>query len=93
MIIVRALYGLKSSGAGWRDHMVNTVRDGGFKSCYGDPDVWMRPATKPCGEQYYEYVLCYVDVILAVSHEPKAILKYLKSAYTPKEGTRHLSWG
>ncbi|KAI2502898.1 Reverse transcriptase (RNA-dependent DNA polymerase) [Fragilaria crotonensis] len=39
VLIVRALYGLKSSGARWRDHMASTLREGGFVSCKGDPDV------------------------------------------------------
>ena len=38
----------------------------GFKSCHADPDVWLRPAVKPNGDEYYEYVLCYVDDILAI---------------------------
>ena len=31
-ILIRALYGLKSSGARWRDHMAQTLRDAGFKA-------------------------------------------------------------
>ena len=37
--IVRALFGLKSSGTRWRDHMASTLRKGGFISCKGNPDV------------------------------------------------------
>ena len=39
----------------------------GFKSTNIDPDVWLRPAVKPDGEEYYEYILVYVDDILAIS--------------------------
>ena len=46
-IIVRALYGLKSRGAAWRAHMAQTMHDIGFLPSKGDPDVWMRAATKP----------------------------------------------
>jgi len=52
VLIVRALYGLKSSGARWRDHMAATLREAGFESCRADPDVWMRPQTKPNGDKY-----------------------------------------
>ena len=45
-IIVRALYGLKSSGAAWRSHFAHTLRDLHFTSTYADPDVCFRPATK-----------------------------------------------
>jgi hypothetical protein len=62
IVIVCALYGLKLSGARWREHMSQTLRDGGFKSCLADPDLWLRAAIKLDGSKIYEYVLCYVDV-------------------------------
>ena len=43
-IIVHALYGLKSSGAAWRSHFANDLRDMRFLSTLADPDVWYRPA-------------------------------------------------
>jgi hypothetical protein len=54
-LIVRALYGMASSGARYR---AQVLRDMGFTSCHADQDVWMRAATKPDGTEYYEYVLC-----------------------------------
>jgi len=84
VLIVRALYGLKSSGARWHDHMAQTLREAGFTASKADPDVWMRPKTKPDGFEYWEYVLCYVDDILAISHDPMAVMEYLKSHYTLK---------
>jgi Reverse transcriptase (RNA-dependent DNA polymerase) len=45
--IVRALYGLRSSGARWRDHISDTICGMGFKACLADADVWMKPAVKP----------------------------------------------
>ena len=38
-----------------------------FKSSIADNDVWMREATKSDGEEYYKYILFYVDDLLAVS--------------------------
>jgi hypothetical protein len=87
VLIVRALYGLKSSGARWRDHMAATLRDAGFKSCVADPDVWMRPNAKPDGFKYWEYVLCYVDDVLVVSHEPQVVMDHLSKRYTLKAGS------
>ena len=85
--IVRALYGLKSSGANWRAHMAATLRDAGFQSCKADPDVWMRPNTKPNGDKYWEYLLCYVDDLLCISHSPQLVMDYLAQIYTLKEGS------
>jgi hypothetical protein len=87
VIIVRALYGLKSSGARWRDHLAATLREAGYTSCYADPDVWMKKNTKPDGFKYWEYVLCYVDDVLVVSHEPQKVMDHLNSRYTMKEGS------
>ena len=47
----------------------------GFTSFQADPDVWMRAATKPDGEEYFEYVHLYVDDCLVISHKPEAILR------------------
>ena len=47
----------------------------GFNSCRADPDVWMRAATKHNGEEYFEYVILYVDDCLVISNNPEAILR------------------
>jgi Reverse transcriptase (RNA-dependent DNA polymerase) len=46
VIIVRVLYGLRSSGAAWQAHLAQSMIDIGFKPCVADPDVWMRAATR-----------------------------------------------
>ena len=70
-IVVKVLYGLKSSGAAFRSHLAEKLDDIGFKSTIADPDVWRRAAIKLDGEAYYEYILTYVDDILCVSHSPR----------------------
>jgi hypothetical protein len=40
VLIVKALYGLKSSSVTWRAHFANTLKDLGFTSCLADPDAW-----------------------------------------------------
>ncbi|KAI2490439.1 Reverse transcriptase (RNA-dependent DNA polymerase) [Fragilaria crotonensis] len=44
--IVRALYGMKSSGARFRDHLAASLRDMGYKSCKADPDNVMDALSK-----------------------------------------------
>ena len=73
MIIKKALYGLKSSGAAFRAHLAETLRDIGFKPTKADPDVWICPAVKLAGSEYYEYIMCYVNDILSVSLDAKSI--------------------
>ena len=77
-LVVRALYGLKSASASFRSFMAEKLDNAGFRSTYADPDVWIRPAVKPCGKEYYEYVLCYVDDLIAISTNPRKILEELK---------------
>ena len=77
-IVVRALYGLKSAAAAFRAFMASKLEELGFKSNVADPDVWMRAATKENGDEYYEYVLMYVDDILAISTDAKGLLLSLE---------------
>ena len=63
--------GLKRSGALFRAFLAETLYDIGYKPTWADPDVWLRPAVKPDGFEYYEYTLCYIDDVLCLSHDPK----------------------
>jgi hypothetical protein len=47
-----ALYGLKSSGAAFRSKLAGVLHDMNYRLSLADPDVWMRPATKPNGFKY-----------------------------------------
>ena len=75
-LIRRALYGGKSAGRDFRNHlrtfMDETLK---FKPCPSDPDVWIRPAKRSNGEDYYEYVLLYVDDCLVISENAERILR------------------
>jgi hypothetical protein len=81
MIIRKALYGLRSSGAAFRAHLANTLHDIGFLPSKADPDVWLRPAVKPDGTEYYEYLMCYVDDILAISHKSAQVLEAIQLVF------------
>jgi hypothetical protein len=78
-IVVRALYGLKSASFSFRSFAAEKLDSLGFKSSEADPDVWLRPAVKADGEEYYEYILMYVDDILCVSVDPRTVLKDFES--------------
>ena len=79
--IVRALYGLKTSGASWRAMFNNSIQDMGFKPSIADPDVYLRAFAKPNGFKYYEYILVYVDDVLIISHAPEEHLKVIQATY------------
>ena len=75
MIVMKALYGLKGSGEAFRAHLAEKLHNIGFIPTRADPDVWHRPAVKADGFEYYEYILCYVDDLLAISHDAEKVLK------------------
>lgn len=74
-LIHRALYGGKSAGRDFRNHLRSCMAFLNFESCPADPDVWMRPAIKSDGTEVYEYVLLYTDDTLVISENAEAILR------------------
>jgi Reverse transcriptase (RNA-dependent DNA polymerase) len=86
-VIVKALYGLKTSAFAWRSHLAETLQELGYFSCVANNDVGMRPAVKPNGFKCYEYVLDYTDDILSISHKPLDVLTKLDQHYILKSGS------
>ena len=84
-LVKKALYGLKSAGAAFRALLAETLYDIGYVPTKADPDVWLRPATKANGFEYYEIVLCYVDDVLSVSDDPLTTLQGLQSTFKLKD--------
>ena len=65
LIIIKALYGLRTSGARFHERLVDTLRDLGFKPSYADPDLWMRD-----NGSTWDYVCVYVDDLLVAMKDP-----------------------
>jgi hypothetical protein len=91
MIITRALYGLRSSGAAWRA-MFSTfiLKELGFESTRVDSDVYRRKSfyTDSNGNQvaYYELLLVYVDDVLLVSKKPSDVMTKIGERFRLKDG-------
>jgi hypothetical protein len=63
MIVHRAIYGLRSSGARWHDKYVNCLRDLRFGQCKAEPDILMK---ENCNA--YEYIAVYAnDLAIAIN--------------------------
>jgi hypothetical protein len=87
-MIRRALYGGKCAGRDYWLHMRSCMDHLGFKSSKGDPDIWMREAVKSNGEEYWEYVLLYVDDCLVVSENGDSVIrKEIGKYFTLKESS------
>ncbi len=74
LLIDKALYGLRTSGARFHAKFADTLRTLGFFPSYADPDVWLRDAG-----DCYEYVVVYVDDILTALKDPEAFYSAIQS--------------
>jgi hypothetical protein len=79
LIIYKGLYGLKSSGARFHEHLAEKLRSLGYKPSRPDPDFWI----KKVGDRY-EYIATYVDDILAFGINPMEIIDEIKKSYVLK---------
>jgi hypothetical protein len=88
LVIIKALYGLKSSGLRWSERFSAVLRDMGFKASYCDPCVWMRDRG-----DHYEYLGVYVDDLEIASRSPNDIIQDLLTTYKFKlKGTGPMTY-
>ena len=71
----RALYGGKTAGRDFWNHLRSCMHHLGFESCKEDPDVWMRAAKNKDGTEYWEYDLLYTYDVLVVSERGEQFFK------------------
>jgi hypothetical protein len=86
-IIVCSLYGLKSAGNAFRNHLADCMRELRYKSSLADPDLWYKDKTKVDGEQYYSYILLYVDDCLCIHEDAAGKLHELNKYFKMKKGS------
>ena len=87
-VIVRALYGLKTSVKTWHTHIYNTLQTKmKFQSSLADNDVWLKQEMRSDGSSYYTYILVYTDDILIVSDNPTKYMAQIKAYYYVKKSS------
>ena len=74
-LIHRALYGGKTAGRDFRNHLRACMHQLGYSPCLADPDVWMRPGLRSDGSECNEYILLYVDDALAIGVDAEKMLR------------------
>jgi len=88
LVIHKALYGLRSSGARWHERFADCLRDIGFFPCKAEPDIWMRRSGN-----VYEYIAVYVDDLAFALKDPQAFATILQDKYSFKiKGTGPISY-
>ena len=87
-IIVRALYGLKSTGACFRNHLADFIRHLRWESCNADHDVRYKSETRKAdGHQYHASCLLYVDDILTLHHDGAKALREINHHFFKAKDT------
>lgn len=76
LVIHKALYGLRSSGARWHDRFSDCLREMGFTPSIAEPDIWFRP-----NKDRYEYIAVYVDDLALAMENPQAFADELSNKY------------
>ena len=84
--VVRALYGMKSSGAAWITNLVETLNSMGYRSTEFEPDVWIKMATAENSTAYYKNMLVYVNDVLHLEKEAQENMLKHHQVYWLKEG-------
>ena len=86
-IVVRSLYGTAAAGRDFRDHLRDCMWHMNYQPCHADPDLWMRQGIRDNGEEYWEYMLLYVDDALAIQEHAKQAIDELGKYFQIKEGS------
>ena len=88
LIIDKALYGLRSSGARWHERLADCLREEGWISCRAEPDIWIRK-----NGNIYEYIAVYVDDLTIAMKDPASFVQVLDTKYGFKfKGTGPLAF-
>ena len=62
----------------FRAYLAQCMRELEYCSCNADPDLWIKAQNRPEDKlAYYSYILCYVDDILCIHHNPDDVLNKL----------------
>ena len=85
MLMIKSIYVLKSSVAAFRAFLAETLDAIGYTPIYADPDLWLQIAVKTDSFYYYEYIICYVDNVICISHNPLKSMKKIQEYFKLKD--------
>ena len=88
MILKKAVYGLKNAGHSWHRTLSQSIQDIGYRPTRADPDVYQRTRLGPANEKYNEWLLCYVDDLLVISHKPNETMEAISKTYDLKDSVK-----
>ena len=74
-ITFRARNGGKYTGRDFRNYLRHCREHLGFEAFLADPDVWMRPAIRANGKDYFEHVMLHADYSVVESENTQNIIR------------------
>jgi hypothetical protein len=87
-IVVQSLYGLKSAGASFQNHLANCMWHLGWESCITDQELLMKAEIRPDdGCKYYAYALLCVDNICIAPHDAELCLQQVDKYFKMNPGS------
>ena len=85
VLVVKALYGLKTSAAAWWQCFADKLRSMGFNSSRADSNVWLKKRTDTNGNCIgYDYIACHVDDFIILVDSPEQYMAELCKEYVIK---------
>ena len=72
---------MRSSVSAFRNYLASCMEALNYLPCRSDTDIWMRKSRKSDGNEYYEYMLLYVDDCLTISEAPKETVLQLDNFF------------
>ena len=79
LLIVKSLYGLRTSAARFHEHISDKLRQLGFSPSKADSDLWIKST-----DSTYEYIATYVDDVMIFAKDPMQYINALKDIYILK---------
>ena len=79
MLVSKAIYGLKTSGARYCKHFADFLLKRGWIQSRAHPDIWMLDKGT-----HWEYLCVYVDDIMVMSKDPQSFMQDLQTTFKMK---------
>ena len=76
LILVKSIYGLRTSGARWYERLAEVLLMLGFKPCRAGVSIWFRR-----NGDTYDFLAIYVDDLFVVSTNPKEIISTIRKEF------------
>ena len=79
LLLLKSIYGLRTSGARWYERLDEILLSLGFKPCHAGVSIWIR-----MNKDTYDFIAIYVDDLFVVSLDPESIISAIRVMFSLK---------